>query len=58
MTCHSKLSEILGQMKIFESENDDEEKENKENENLSNENNKLTTLEQLNVRLCRHFMLE
>jgi len=36
---NSKLSEILQQMKIFESENDDENQENKENENLNNENN-------------------
>ena len=35
----SKLSEILQQMEIFESENDDEKQENKENENLNNENN-------------------
>jgi len=35
----SKLSEILQQMKIFESGNDDENQENKENENLNNENN-------------------
>jgi cobaltochelatase CobT len=35
----SKLSKILQQMKIFESENDDENQENKENENLSDENN-------------------
>jgi cobaltochelatase CobT len=35
----SKLSEILKQMEIFESENDDEKQENKENENLNNENN-------------------
>jgi len=35
----SKLSEILRQMKIFESENDNEKKENEENENLNNENN-------------------
>jgi len=36
---NSKLSEILQQMEIFESENDDEKQENKENENLNNENN-------------------
>jgi cobaltochelatase CobT len=35
----SKLSEILQQMEIFESENDDKKQENKENENLNNENN-------------------
>jgi len=35
----SKLSEILQQMEIFESENDDEKQENKESENLNNENN-------------------
>ena len=35
----SKLSEILQQMEIFESEDDDEKQENKENENLNNENN-------------------
>ena len=35
----AKLSEILQQMEIFESENDDENQKNKENENLNNENN-------------------
>ena len=35
---NSKLSEILQQMEIFESENYDENKENNENENLNNEN--------------------
>jgi len=36
---NSKLSEILQQMEIFDSENDNENQENKENENLNNENN-------------------
>ena len=35
----SKLSQILEQMEIFDSENDDENQDNKENENLNNENN-------------------
>tara|TARA_B100000579_G_scaffold417481_1_gene414046 strand:- start:156 stop:1958 length:1803 start_codon:yes stop_codon:yes gene_type:complete len=35
----SKLSEILQQMEIFDSENDDKKKDNEENENLNNENN-------------------
>jgi len=33
---NSKLSEILQQMEIFDSENDNENQENKENENLNN----------------------
>ena len=36
---NSKLSEILQQMEIFDSENDNENQENKENENLNNKNN-------------------
>ena len=36
---NSKLSEILQQMEIFDSENDDKKKDNEENENLNNENN-------------------
>ena len=36
---NSKLSEILQQMEIFDSENDNENQQNKENENLNNENN-------------------
>ena len=36
---NSKLSEILQQMEIFESENDEENQEDKENENLNSENN-------------------
>ena len=36
---NSKLSEILQQMEIFKSQNDDENQENIENENLNNENN-------------------
>ena len=36
---NARFSEILQKMKIFDSENDDENKENKENENLNNENN-------------------
>ncbi len=35
----SKLSEILEQMEIFDSENDDENQENTDNENLKNDNN-------------------
>ena len=35
---NSKLSEILQQMEIFDSENDDKKEENNENENLNNEN--------------------
>ncbi len=35
----SKLSEILNQMKIFDTEKDDEKQENRENENLNKENN-------------------
>tara|TARA_Y100000590_G_scaffold3383_1_gene4502 strand:+ start:1508 stop:3310 length:1803 start_codon:yes stop_codon:yes gene_type:complete len=35
----SKLSEILQQMEIFESEEDENDDEKKENENLNNENN-------------------
>ena len=37
---NSKFSEILQEMEIFDSENDDEKQENKENENLNDENNK------------------
>jgi len=36
---NARFSEILQKMKIFDSENDDENKENKENENLNKENN-------------------
>ena len=36
---NSKLSEILQQMEIFDSENDDEKQENKNDDNLNNENN-------------------
>jgi len=36
---NSKFSEILQEMEIFDSENDDEKQENKENENLNDENN-------------------
>ena len=36
---NSKFSEILQQMEIFDSENEDSKQENKENENLNNENN-------------------
>ena len=36
---NSKLSEILGQMEIFESEDDDKKEKNDENENLNNDNN-------------------
>ena len=36
---NSKLSEILQQMKIFDSENDDKNQENNENDNLNNDNN-------------------
>ena len=36
---NSKLSEILGQMEIFDSEDDDKKEKNDENENLNNDNN-------------------
>ena len=36
---NSKFSEILQEMEIFDSENDEENQENDENENLNNENN-------------------
>ncbi len=36
---NSKLSKILEQMEIFDSENNDENQDNNENENLNNENN-------------------
>ena len=37
---NSKLSKILQEMKIFDSENDDENQEDKENDNLNNDNSK------------------
>ena len=42
----SKLSEILQQMEIFDSENDDQEQEDKENDNLNDENQNQTQDEQ------------
>ncbi len=45
---NSKLSEILQQMEIFDSENDDEKQENKKDDNLNNENNNQDNQNQAN----------